>query len=152
MDATEPEFQSIYQARKAFDEQWGHRDPDLLDAATRERMEAARGDMEGQIEQSLGPERYAEYKRGQDDDFHVLSGLATRFNLSREKVTEVHGYKIVAKNYRQQVHSNADLTPLQKQEALRAIAEETRKQVESTMGQRAFNELLRSGHGGWIEE
>lgn len=152
MDATEQEFQAIYQARQAFDEQWGHRDPDLLDAVTRERMEAARGDMEGQIEQSLGPERYAEYKRGLDDDFHVLSGLATRFNLPREKVTEVHGYKIVAQNYRQQVYANTDLTPQQKQEALKAIAEETRKQVQSTIGQRAFNELLRSGHGGWIDE
>lgn len=152
MKASEGEFQSIYQARRAFEEKWGHRDPDLLDSATREKMEAERGDMEGQIEQSLGAERYAEYKRGQDDDFHVLSGLAARYHLPPEKVTEVYGFKQVAQSYRQQVLANTELTALQRQEALRAIAEETRQTVQTTLGTRAFNELLRSGHGGWIDQ
>lgn len=152
MNASEQEFQAIYQARKAFEEKWGHREPDLMDAATREKMDADRGDMEGQIEQSLGAERYADYQRRQDDDFHVLSGLATRHKLPREKAAEVHGYKQVAQNYRQQVLANTELTPQQKQEALRAIADETRKTVEATLGPRAFNEFLRSGRAGWIGE
>lgn len=152
MDASEREFQTIYEARKAYDEAWAHRDPDLLDAATRQRMDAARADMEGQIEQELGPERYTDYKRGQDDEFHLLNGLVTRFKLPREKAAEVYGYKVVATNYRQQVLSNAEMTPQQKDAALKSITEETRKTVSEVLGARAFAELLRNGQGRWMGE
>ena len=152
MNASEPEFQAIYDARREFDEKWGGRDPDLLDAETRERMEAARGDMEGEIELKLGPERYAQYLRGRDDDFHVLNGLVTRHQLPREKAAEVHGYKLVAQSYREQIRTNRELTPQQKQEALKALAEEARKTVLGTLGARAFADFERSGHGGWLGE
>lgn len=152
MDATEQEFQAIYQARKAFEDQWGHRDPDLLDATTRQSLEEARGDMEGQIEQSLGPERYALYQRGRDDDFHVLSALATQFKLPREKAAEVYGYKVVANGYREQVRANPDLTAEQRQAAMRDIAEETRKTVAAVLGPRAFSQLVRTGQARWLDE
>ena len=152
MNASEQEFQKVHEARKAFEEVWGSRDPDLLDAATRQRMEAARGDMEGQIEQDLGPERYAEYKRGQDDDFHLLSALVTRFKLPREKAAEVYGYKVVANGYREQVRANTELNAEQKQAAMKDIAEETRKTVSTALGNKAFNQYLRSGQGQWLSE
>ena len=151
MNASEQEFQAVHQARKAFEDVWGSRDPDLLDAATRQRMEAARGDMEGQIEQGLGAERYAEYKRGQDDDFHMLSSLVTRFKLPREKAAEVYGYKVVANGYREQVRANSAMNAEQKQAALKDIAEETRKTVATALGPKAFNQYVRSGQGQWFE-
>jgi len=152
MDASEQEFQAIFQARKAFDEVWGPRDPDLLDPATRQKMEDARGDMEGQIEQSLGVDRYAEYKRGQDDDFHLLSALVTRFNLPREKAAEVYGYKSVARNYRERVTVDAAMNAEQKAAALKAVTEETHNAVRSVLGPRAYNYYLRSGQGQWMGE
>jgi len=152
MNASEQEFQTVHQARKTFEETWGSRDPDLLDAATRQRMEAARGDMEGQIEQELGPERYAEYKRGQDDDFHMLNALVTRFKLPREKAAEVYGYKMVANGYREQVVANTALSAEQKVAAMKDIAEETRKTVTATLGSKAFNQYVRSGQAQWIGE
>jgi hypothetical protein len=85
MNATEQEFLTIYSARKAFEEAWADRDSALLDAASRAEMEKARADMEGQIISQLGEERYAEYKRGQDDDYHMLSALVTRFSLPKER-------------------------------------------------------------------
>lgn len=152
MNASEQEFQAVHQARKAFEDVWGSRDPDLLDAATKQRMEAARGDMEGQIELGLGAERYAEYKRGQDDDFHMLSALVTRFKLPREKAAEVYGYKVVANGYREQVVANTALSAEQKRAAMKDIAEETRKTVATALGTKAFNQYVRSGQGRWFEE
>ena len=152
MNASEQEFQAVHQARKAFEETWGSRDPDLLDAATRQKMDAARGDMEGQIEQEFGPERYADYKRGQDDDFHMLNALVTHFKLPREKAAEVYSYKLVANGYRGQAAANTAMSAEQKLAALKDIAEETRKTVAAALGPKAFNHYLRSGQAQWIGE
>ncbi|HYV32056.1 MAG TPA: hypothetical protein VEO53_13255, partial [Candidatus Binatia bacterium] len=152
MDATEEEFLAVYQARKSFEDTWGQRDPDLLDGASRQQMEQARAEMEAQIARSFGEQRYAEYQRGQDDDFHLLSALVTRFQLPREKAAEAYGYKTVALNYREQVRNNPQLTPQQKEEALKAITEETKKAVRGVLGVKAYNYYLRTGQGQWIGE
>ena len=152
MDATEQEFQTIYQARKAFDEVWGQREPDLLDPASRQQMEQAKSEMEGKIFQGLGDQRYAEYQRGQDDDFHLLSALVTRFKLPREKAAEVYGYKAVTMSYRDQIRADPNLNAQQKDEAIKAIVQETKTAVQSTLGPKAFTHYLRSGQAHWITE
>ena len=152
MNATEQEFLAVYQARKAFDELWGKRDPDLLDPANRQKMAEAQTEMETQIQSSLGEQRYAEYKRGQDDDYHLLSALVTKFKLPKEKANEVYGYKTVAMAYRRQVQADTALTPQQKDETLKGIANETTTAVRHVLGARAFNHYIRSGQGRWLNE
>ena len=152
MDATEQEFLSVYQARKAYEDAWGQRDPDLLDPASRQRMEQAKASMEAQILHDLGEERYADYQRGRDDDFHLLSALTTRFKLPREKAAEVYSYKNVAANYREQVRRNPAFSAQQRAEAMKAIAEETANVVRVVLGPNAYNHYLRSGQGRWINE
>ena len=152
MNATEQEFQSVYQARKNFEDRWGRHDPDLLDSASRSQMEQDRRKMEETVEHSLGGERYAEYKRGEDEDFHRLNSVVSRFKLSRETAGEVYGYKKVALDYRAQVRADSTLTLQQKDEALRAIAGETEASVKSALGDKAFRYYLRSGLGQWMRE
>lgn len=152
MNASEQEFLTIYQARRNFDETWGLRDPDLLDPASRQEMDQARAAMDNQILTGLGEERFADYQRGQDDDFHLLSSLVTRFKLPKEKAAEVYGYKTVSLSYRSQIGSNPDLTEEQKQEASAAIAEETRKAVRGVLGNKAYSHYVRSGQGRWLSE
>jgi hypothetical protein len=152
MNATEQEFVAVYQARKAYDDLWGKRDPELLDPVSRQQMMEAKTEMETQIQGSLGEQRYAEYKRGQDDDYHLLSALITRFKLPREKANDVYGYKTVAMSYRRQVQADTSLTPQQKDEALKGIADETSTAVRHVLGAKAFNHYLRSGQGRWLHE
>ena len=152
MNASEDEFQAVYQARKAYEDVWGQRDPDKLDSASRQQMEESRAAMEGRILQGLGEQRYAEYQRGQDDDFHLLSALITRFKLPKEKAGEVYGYKTVALGYRSQIRNEPGLTPQQREEALKAIAEETKKSVQGALGPKVFNYYMRSGQGQWMSE
>jgi hypothetical protein len=152
MNASEQEFQTIYQARKAFEDRWGQREPDLLDPASRQQLEQARAEMEGKIFQGLGEQRYAEYQRGQDDDFHLLSALVTRFQLPREKAAEVYGYKAVTLGYRDQIRADPNLTAQQKDEAIKAIVQETKTAVQTTLGPKAFKHYLQSGQAHWISE
>lgn len=152
MNASEQEFQNVYQARKGFEDRWGRHDPDLLDSASRSQMEQDKRKMEETVEHSLGGERYAEYKRGEDEDFHRLNSVVSRFKLPREKAGEVYGYKKVALDYRSQVRADPTLTLQQKDEALRAIAGETEASVKSALGDKAFRYYLRSGLGEWMRE
>lgn len=152
MNASEQEFQTIYQARKTFEERWGRRDPDLLDAASRAERQQAQAHMEESIRGRLGEERYAEFKRGEDEDFHRLSAVVTRYKLPREKAAEVYGYKKVAADYRAQVRQNPQLSLQQQEEATRAIREETEAAVKGVLGEKAFRYYLRTGQGQWIRE
>ena len=152
MNATEQEFQSVYEARKSYEDRWGRHDPDLLDSASRSRLEQDRQTMEETVQRSLGVERYAEYKRGEDEDFHRLNSVVSRFKLPREMAGEVYGYKKVALEYRAQVRADPNFTLQQKEEALRAIAGETEASVKSALGDKAFRYYIRSGLGQWMRE
>ena len=152
MNASEQEFLAVYQARKAFEETWGGVQPELLEPAERVRMELARTTMNTQIRSHLGDDRYAEYQRGEDDDYHMLNALVTRFNLPREKAAEVYSYKAVAMGYRSQVQADPQLNPEQREVALKAIADETRGSVRSVLGAKAYSHYIRSGQARWIEE
>jgi len=152
MNATEQEFLGAYQARRAFDEKWADRDELLLDAAGRAELEKDRGVMEAQIHEKLGDERYAQYQRGQDEDYHSLSALATHFKLPKDKASEVYGYKKVAVEIKSQVRANTQLSEEQKKSALKAIADETTGAVRAALGDRAYRYYVRTGQAGWIQD
>ena len=87
--------------------------------------------VEGAIQQSLGEPRYAEFKRGEDEDYHRLNALATRYKLPKEKAVEAYGYKKIVGDYRAQVRADPNLNPQQKSEALKDIGTETEKALQS---------------------
>ena len=151
MNASEEEFLGIYQARAGYEATWGLREAELLDENSRQQLQLAQQQMETQIKELLGEERYAQYVRGSDDDFHLLSGLVTRFQLPKEKASEVYGYKNVAMTYRAEILSNPSLPPQQREAALQAIKEETRKSVRDALGPKAYNYYLRTGQAQWMQ-
>lgn len=151
MDATEQEFRAIYQARKAYEDNWAQREGELLDPATEQQMAQARAEMDAQILASLGPERFGMYQRGQDHDYHLLSALVTRFKLPKDKAGEVYGYKVVTAGYRADLARDTTLNPQQKEDALRAISEETRQTVRGVLGPKAYQYYIRTGQGRWME-
>ena len=152
MEATEQEFVAIYRARKPFDDRWARHDVDLLDENTQRQRESEHAQVEGSIQQSLGEPRYAEFKRGEDEDYHRLNALATRYKLPKEKAVEAFGYKKVVGDYRAQVRSDRNLNSQQKSEALRAIADETEKALHGLLGDKAYRYYVRTGQGTWVRE
>lgn len=152
MKATEQEFTTIYKVRKAFDDRWSPNDVELLDDTTQRQREAERAQAEGAIQQGLGADRYAEYKRGEDEDYHRLNALAARHKLPKEKVVEAYGYKKVVAEYRSKLQADASLDAQQKREAHQAIADETEKALRVLLGEKAYRHYIRTGQGGWIRE
>jgi hypothetical protein len=150
MNPTESEFRAVYQARKTFDETWGNTDPALLNPSAQQQRAQALQQSEEQIRRALGDQRYAEWKRGEDPDYHQLCALATRYQVPRAKAAEVFSYKSVLQDYRAQVVTDASLTPAQKQQALAAMTQEAEKAIQSALGERAFRQYQRTGQADWI--
>jgi len=150
MNATEQEFLTAYQGQRVFDEKWSSRDEVFLSAADRAEMEMDRQRMESELRAKLGDERYALYQRGQDEDFHSLSALVTRFKLPRDKAAEVYSYKRISDEIKAQVRVNSEMNEEQKSLALKAIAEETVGAVRAALGDRAFRYYQRTGQAGWV--
>jgi hypothetical protein len=151
MDATEEEFLAIFRLRKNFEENWTGRDLELMDPGSRATYAKEKDELETRLRQELGPERYAQYKRGQDEDFHHLNATVTRFKLPRKTAAEIYGYKQGLQDMRVSVTADATLTPEQKTEALRAMAQETERSVKTLLGEKAFQYYLRRGQGTWIQ-
>ena len=150
MEGTEEEFLAVYKLRKAFDEHWSQYDMEMLSDSQREQWQQAKNALDLQIRQQLGEQRYADFKRGEDEDFHHLNATVSRFKLPRQKALEVYELKKSLEEMRETVHSDPNLGAAQKEQALKGMADETERAVRALLGDKAFNYYLRRGQGYWI--
>ena len=151
MDISKEEFLLIYEAQKAFDQQWAGRDPEVMDEHAQQRWEAARQQMETDLQRQLGTERFAEYKRGQDPDFHQLSAATTRFKLPKETPTKAYEVKRAFLEVRQKVETNSSLSPEQRQQVMQAMQQESERTMRNLLGDNAFRYYLRTSDATWLQ-
>jgi hypothetical protein len=151
MEITKEEFVAVYEAQKAFDQQWAASDPEFMDESARHRWQAARQQMEADLQRQLGTERFVEYKRGQDPDFHQLSAAATRFKLPKETSKKAYEVKRAFLEIRQTVDANPALSPEQRQQVLQAVQQESERTMRSLLGESAFRYYLRTGDPTWLQ-
>lgn len=152
LEPTEEEWLSIYHLQRAFDEEWGDIDPDSPPLAEKQPYEAARSQLEEDIRQQLGPDRWREFKQARDHDFRELSVTAAQFNLPAGVVDEVLSYRELLRQHREQVRSDRALSARQREEVLRTLSEETELSVVRALGPQAYKYYIRSGSGKWIWE
>ncbi len=92
-ETTEEEFKTLYALQKPFDEKFSSsrgfvNTPELQ----RERNEAQKT-LDAAIEEALGEQRYAEYKRAQDRDYRLLRQLTPRLDVTAANVNEAYALK-----------------------------------------------------------
>lgn len=136
LGASEDDFKAVYQLRKEFDSVWTRED---IDTSNEEMMKAWGGaliQLENQIKDVLGEDKFSMYQRGQDTRFHELNATASRFGLSREAAAEAYEYLRLAQQEKDRVLAAGSFTAEQQAGILRQIDSET---------ERALTELLGSG-------
>lgn len=144
MNASEAEFLSLYQLRKSFEENWPFRDSD------NPTFQQASQDLESSIEKELGSHRYADYVRGQDPDFRVLSRTVARYKLPKETAAQVYDFKLTLQEQQQKVLSDPGLDSEKKEATVTALSREAGKIVGEMLGEKGFNYYLRQGQGEWL--
>jgi hypothetical protein len=116
--------------------------PEQISQLTAQRD--ARAQADEKVRALLGDERFAEYKRAGDFDYRTLQAAATRFSLPQPTIEQVYNLRNTVSTETQQIANNANLEAEQKKAALATLAEQTRTQVRTALGQEIGDAYLKT--------
>ena len=138
MEATEQEFLSVYQLRRAFDDQWNPDELDWNNNTWVNSYQQARADLETQIRQQLGDDRYMQYKRGNDPDYHTLNAAVSRYGLPRNKANDAYDVRLTVQQMSTQIRADNSMSPSQQDEAVAAVKAEEEATLRQLLGNAAY--------------
>ncbi len=147
-DASEEEYRKIFALQKAFDDA---RQTDAYGNPVRQgpedwkqRQEAEKA-LTAQFKEALGPDRYADYDRSQNDEYQQLVAVSRRLSLPPGTATAVFNlrHEIAAESRR--IADDANLDAGQKKQAFADLAARSRDEVRARLGDEAAEVYLRSG-------
>lgn len=148
-EASEQEFASLYGIREKFDGPMQDIPYDPDDEAGNKKRSEIYKNMEGEIKSSMTPERYAEYKRGQDYEYRELINFTQGLDLPKEAANKTYDIKKTAEEAVRKVRSDQKLTAEQRKETLKALRDETEKTLTEVMGEKGLKGYKRD-RGWWI--
>ena len=138
MEATEQEFLTVYQLRRTFDDQWNPDEIDWNNDSMVNGYQQARAELESQVRQQLGEERYMQYKRGNDPAYHHLNAAVSRYGLPRTKADEAYDVRLTVQQMTAQVRADPNLTPAQQDETVTTVEHEGELALRQLLGNAAF--------------
>ena len=90
--------------------------------------------IDAQIKEMLGEERYADYLRGQRPDYQTLMAAAERFDLSAEAVVQTYQVRDDTAREAKRISDDRSLSAEQKRVAYAALAEQATAQIKASLG------------------
>ena len=148
----EEEFRRIFRLQRTFDQNFDQA-YDMRDEAAQEAkargQEQAQGVLSSEIQKVLGPARFAEFQRAQDGDYRALLQLGERLDMSVDVANKVYTMKQAAERVKYQVESNPNLSDEQRAQIVAALAKETTRSVQASMGNQAYKVYQDNG-GHWL--
>jgi hypothetical protein len=148
----EDEFRRIFKLQRTFDLEFAqgfdNRDHAAMESQSRAAYQAGQA-LNGELAKALGPERFAQYQRAQDEDYRSLLQVTDRFGVSADVAARVYNMKQAAESIKAQVESNPNLTDEQRASAISGIAKQTQRSVAAAMGGEVYNTYANNG-GDWL--
>lgn len=145
---SEDEFKKIFDARKAFDDQYGFARGGGDDAA-REQRRIAQQQLDDQLRAVLGEDRYAQYHMAQDDRYREIYDFTQRSNLPIETAKAIYDIQNTAEQQRRDVLNNQNIPQDQRAATLAQMRDEIKTTLQATMTPEAYAQYLR-GDGSWV--
>lgn len=146
---TEAEFRQIFEMEKAVSEKFGYLDE--KDATVASDKAAAEKAIDDEIKRQWGDARYAEFSRAQDPDYRDAFVFAEVYELPVSTAQTLFEIKQIAEGEKNNLLSRGDIPEGQRLEALRAIQNETEKNLRATLGAKAYSSYAQSS-GRWIQK
>ncbi|MDB6027883.1 MAG: hypothetical protein JWM68_4106 [Verrucomicrobiales bacterium] len=143
-DPNEKEFRDIFKLKKQFDDEYG-----LMAAMddSKKRKDAQK-EMDAQMKQILGDDRYADYERTQDYAYQGIAKVVARQGLPKETGIKVFDMKKTAEDEARKVRADKALSADQRTAALEGIRAETERSIIETMGQKGYDSYKKSAY--WL--
>jgi len=155
-DATQGEFDTIYALKQGVAEKFPL-DTALMGAIGGANMtefyrarQQAEAEVETQIKEALGEDRYADYVRGQRQDYQTLLAAAQRFNFSADTVAQTYQVRDNTASQARQISDDKSLNAAQKTEAYAALAEQATGQIRAALGNEAGDAYIDNALG-WLK-
>lgn len=145
---TEDEFRQVFQAKKAFDDQFGFM-REGSDEAVREERRVAQQKLDEQLKATLGEQRFHEYQLSQDERFRDAYDFTQRYNLPRQTAETVYQVRVAAEQERQRIRSEPNLTPEARTQAYAELARQTTQALQPTLGN---NWQDFESRNGWVRQ
>ena len=128
----------MYQLRRGFDDQWNPDEIDWNNDTWVNSYQQARAQLDAQIRQQLGEDRYMQYKRGSDPDYHTLNAAVSRYNLPHNRANEAYDVKLAVQQMSAEIRANASMSAPQQDEAVAAIKAEEEATLRQLLGNAGY--------------
>ena len=149
---TEEEFQKVFRMRKKFDDDYTAFGIPPMDPAGQAKWTGAQLQLDEQIKQSLGEQRYLEYRNERDWHVSSLKQVAEAENVPKETAMKMFDIRDTARTAAQNIRSNSSLSDTQRQGALQALQNETQQAVYGILGQKGGDTYIQKISGNWWKE
>jgi hypothetical protein len=145
----EQEFRDIFKLRKDFENEYGMMGMQSNKPEDRAKREAAQKELDQNVKNVLGDDRFREYKYDQDFSRSSLKDVVKEFNVPKDQAFKVFDIKTAAQEQAANVRKDLSLSPEQRQAALQAIQQETRIAVNQLIGADAGDKYF--DKGSWMK-
>jgi len=148
-DASEAEFRALYKLQAPFDEQYaftsGPPSPDQMRTLGQAQLQ-----LKEDIKAALGPDRYADYQRATDFNFHQTSQLVARLELPQEAANQVYAVQQDLQQRSNLLNQDRSLTPDDRTAQRAALNDEAQTKITAVLGARGFEAYKQYG-GSWMQ-
>ena len=145
----EQEFRDIFKLRKEFENEFGMMGMQSNKPEDRAKRETAQKDLDQNIKNMLGEDRFREYKYDQDFSRSSLKDVVKEFNVPKDQAFKVFDIKAAAQEQAANIRKDTSLTREQREVALQAIQQETRNAVNQVIGPAAGDKYFDTG--SWMK-
>jgi RNA polymerase sigma factor (sigma-70 family) len=142
---TETEFRAAFAAKEKFEGAFGDggRSYDPNNAESREKRRVASEQMQAAVKQALGEQRYAEWRRSQDNDFQILYDFGQKHQVSDSSIVEVYNMKEQALATANQLRNDPNLSYEEARTMRREIRGMLERAILDAMGEEAGAQYLK---------
>jgi hypothetical protein len=123
---------------------------DLKAYETDEERERHRVQFTNAAVQTLGPKRFAEYLRAQDDEFVGLVRLARENQLPRESAVQVYEMQQLAAQEVERIRNDESLEDAARNRSYEEIQAELQRTVSGILGAEAYKDYVEKYGGNWV--
>ncbi len=157
-EPTEQEFIALFKLRREYEDKFPMfpmANPDDLTAAERrakrEAAEAAEQQLQEQIKQTLGAQRYADYEIAQDYAYEQMYRVAKQAGLGTPEAKQAYAMKKAAEVQAARIRNDQSLTPEQRGAGLAGIRQETEASIHAVLGEKGWAQFNRGGNNRWLD-
>ncbi len=149
MDATEDEFRTLYKIQQGYNDRIYGRSNTMTsyvpggmmtiagtdtNGVTAAQRNEAQQQMQADIKAALGDARYAEYQRASNSEFQQLNRLTQRYDVASDATVQAFNLRDRVSAESTRIVDDTALSAEQKRSALQVLAQNTRSQYVSLLG------------------